>query len=104
MTKAESIRNMFPIMFHPLLKQLEGYIEQLQEIRIRVNQPCIFVVDKHELYPDYQGNLCMNPEKGILMDDRKVEEIFNHICKYSPYAYEHQLRQGFITVAGGIPR
>ena len=32
---------------------------------------------------------------------KELEEILEHICHYSPYAFEEELRRGFVTVAGG---
>ena len=31
----------------------------------------------------------------------ELESLVNHICRYSLYAYEEELRQGYITVEGG---
>ncbi len=30
-----------------------------------------------------------------------LREILEHICHYSPYAFEEEIRRGFVTVAGG---
>ena len=40
-------------------------------------------------------------EKGLVFSKEDLDVLFNHICNYSPYAYESQLKQGFLTVAGG---
>lgn len=101
MDKVDSIRNLFPREFHTMLKALPDVIGKLQEIRLRVNCPCCFIVDRREYYPDKEGYLREQGQEGVVLGSDEVAAVFNHICQYSPYAYESQLRQGFLTVAGG---
>lgn len=96
-----SIRNLFPYQFHNMLSGLENRMDKLQEIRLRVNAPVIYVIDKKEYYPAKDGTLLVTSMDAVVPDINDIEAIFNHICNYSPYAYEAQLRQGYLTVAGG---
>lgn len=101
MDKTDTIRNLFPREFHNMLSCLSDIMEQLQEIRLRVNCPCIFVVDRKERYPSREGGLSFDIKRGAVLKSEEMTAIFNHICNYSPYAYESQLKQGYLTVAGG---
>lgn len=101
MNKSVQLRNLFPEQFHILLSSLEKVIDDLQEIRIRVLCPCMFIIDKNEYYPDKNGMLQQDIKQGFVFSKEDVCSVFNHICKYSPYAYENQLRQGYLTVEGG---
>lgn len=101
MKKSDQIKNLFPTKFHPLLSSLSRVIQKLQEIRIRVLCPCIFIIGKKEYYPDFNGVLSEDIRQAYVFSEEDVDMIFNHICDYSPYAYESQLKQGFMTVAGG---
>lgn len=101
MDKAVTIKNLFPREFHKMLLHLPDIIDRLQEIRLRVNCPCIFVVDRVEQYPDRNGELTHDRQHAAVLSKEEIAAIFNHICNYSPYAYESQLRQGYLTVAGG---
>lgn len=101
MNKSDQIRNMFPTQFHSMLSALNQIENDLQEIRIRVNCPCIFVIGRMEFFPDQRGRLHKEMEKGLVFSKEDIDVLFNHICNYSPYAYESQLKQGFLTVAGG---
>lgn len=96
-----SIRNLFPYQFHKMISGLEKRMDQLQEIRLRVNAPVIFMINRQECYPDGQGHIHRGWENAIVLKQGDIEAIFNHICNYSPYAYEAQLKQGYLTVAGG---
>lgn len=101
MDKTETIRNLFPREFHGMLKSLSDIVEDLQEIRLRVNCPCIFIVNRRERYPSREGKLSDSRENAVTLNRDEIAAVFNHICNYSPYAYESQLRQGYLTVAGG---
>lgn len=101
MDKADTIKNLFPREFHKMLLHLPDIIGSLQEIRLRVNCPCIFIIDRIEQYPDRDGKLSHSREHAAVLNEDEIAAIFNHICNYSPYAYESQLRQGYLTVAGG---
>lgn len=78
-----------------LAKSVAEKIEQekldftyLQEIRLRVGQPVIMVYKENEL---------MLPKIG----KKEIQETLEYISNYSLYAYENELRQGFITIEGG---
>lgn len=101
MDKTETIKNLFPREFHGMLKRLPDIAEDLQEIRLRVNCPCIFIVGRKEKYPSKDGSLSEKREDAAVLNKDEIAAVFNHICNYSPYAYESQLRQGYLTVAGG---
>lgn len=101
MDKTETIRNLFPREFHGMLKSLQDIMGSLQEIRLRVNCPCIFIVNRREKYPSRDGKLSDSQENAVILNKDEIAAVFNHICNYSPYAYESQLRQGYLTVAGG---
>lgn len=70
----------------------------VQEIRLRAGQPVQFTL---------QGKLCpctqYLPEAKQLSElkEETVKMCFLHLCRYSAYAYEEELRQGFFTVQGG---
>lgn len=63
MDKTITIRNLFPREFQGILGQLRSVYENLQEIRVRVNAPCIFMIDRKEYFPDRDGNLSCDVKK-----------------------------------------
>lgn len=62
--------------------------EQIQEIRLRVNQPVRVLSDCDHRLP-------------IIYGEREMEEIFRYLCHDSVYAYEEERKQGFIMIEGG---
>lgn len=68
--------------------------DQIQEIRIRVGQPFrITETDgEHALPSEHCPHIVTREE---------LKETMEYISHYSLYAYENELRQGFLTVKGG---
>lgn len=77
----KSIRN--------ILWENEIPFEKLQEIRLRIGKPLIIISDNMEWV------LKKVIEKEDLM------ETLEYVSNYSLYAFENELRQGFITIEGG---
>lgn len=68
--------------------------EKLQEIRLRAGQPVRVIMGNEEaVLPKKNGPHITTKEE--------VRETMDYISHYSMYAYENELRQGFLTVEGG---
>lgn len=72
-----------------LIEQEKISFDELQEIRMRIGQPLIFVYQNHEQ--------CT----GYLVTKAILQETIEYISHYSLYAFEQELKQGFITIEGG---
>ncbi len=84
----------------PLKEALKNInLNFLYEIRIRRGQPVILGYNGEYKYIDTFG-LSQTPDRAIVIDD--VEVILSHITQKSVYAYSEQLKQGFITIDGGV--
>lgn len=75
--------------------------EHIQEIRLRVGRPVLIRRIEGDCYLDEQGRFTERRDKAYRCGQREMEEILMHVCHDSPYAFEDELRQGFITVPGG---
>ncbi len=62
--------------------------DQVQEIRLRVNQPVRVLSDREHRLP-------------IIYGEREMEDIFRYLCHDSVYAYEEERKQGYLMVEGG---
>ncbi len=68
-------------------------MDSLQEIRMRTGQPLRIVKDnKDQAVPE---------RKYHIVTKEEMRETLDYISRYSLYAYENELRQGFLTVEGG---
>ena len=96
MDKAEAFYKLFPCNLRELLI-LGGYrYEKLREIRFRVGQPILIKCDTGE-----EMLRCKGSADPYLIQQGELTELMNYICDFSIYAYEEELRQGFITTIGG---
>lgn len=87
----KTILNILPEPVRRILIQEQVNKTMLQEIRIRAEKPLIFVCDGKERIPQ---------KKHIITKD-ELREMLAYISRYSLYAYEDEMKQGFITVEGG---
>lgn len=78
-----------------IIEQERMDFSELQEIRLRIGQPVTMLYQNEELILP-----TMYSEKKRL-GKQEMKETIEHISNYSLYAYEHELKQGFITIEGG---
>lgn len=80
----------FPIRLREKLKEIiEKSMEELEEIRVRVNSPIIL---------RFNNNERIISEKITTIDTR---EILQYVCENSIYAYQNEINHGYVTIIGG---
>ena len=72
-----------------ILEKRKISYEKLQEIRLRIGKPIIVIADNVEWV------------MREIIEKEEFMETLEYICKYSLYAFENELKQGFITIEGG---
>lgn len=88
MDKIDGILSILPDNLGHVVKKYSS-LNFLNEIRIRVNKPMIM----------YSGGRELKTEYVISKEDMSV--IVKRMSNFSIYAYDDELRQGYITVNGG---
>ena len=83
------ILQILPREIREILKKQGLDFKQLQEIRLRVGHELILVYKGEEMVIDF------------VVSGVHLKETLDYVSNYSLYAYENELRQGFITVEGG---
>lgn len=96
-----NLLQLFPIDRREFWQNTAAKQEDIQEIRLRTNRPVIVLWKGQECFLDNEGNLTDKQERAYCAGEKEMETLLNHICHYSPYAFEDEIRQGFVTVAGG---
>ncbi len=99
--KSDNVLALFPSDMREQWKEVAKIQERIYEIRLRANQVICVYVNRRECYLSQDGEVHSSCYKGISISREEVERIVHHICKYSIYAYEQELKQGYITVEGG---
>lgn len=87
--RCEEVLSIFPNMLREMLDSMQVDTEQLQEIRIRAGRQMLV--------------LCGNREyaSGQKLSGMQIKEILSYLSNYSLYAYEDEIRQGFLSLPGG---
>ena len=101
MIRQKDITRIFPESMRDKWAQVLSRGDKLQEIRLGAGQPTRLRLSGEERFLSSQGELCESPKEAWYASERELDEIINHICHYSPYAFENEIRQGFLTVPGG---
>lgn len=87
------VLKLFPSHVQSMLREFNE--NHLREIRIRVNQPIFIRYGEKEL-------MAKNENGEIYFATKKdVSEVVSNISHHSLYAYEEEMKQGFVTVEGG---
>lgn len=84
-----------------LLELAKPDYKRLQELRLRVNQPLILQQNGREWYLTEEGILSDDYRQGICVTGKEIRTILEAACGYSGYAFEEEIRRGYLTVAGG---
>jgi stage III sporulation protein AA len=99
-TKDELLK-IFSIKLRTILSKLKIDFNALQEIRLRVNCPLMINYSNKEYFVSENASLVSNPSHGVLITKNEIKETMEYISNYSLYAFEEEIRQGFITINGG---
>ena len=73
---------------------------RLFEIRLRAGQPLMVNTDKGEFFVSNNG-LTHNIGQAYIVMEKDIKETLEYISHYSLYAFEEELKNGFITIPGG---
>lgn len=92
------------MMFPPALKLMATRlcrITGLEEIRLRRDKPVIIFAKGKEYYINQEGETVGESEKAYRITGQDLEMILSLLCRQSIYAYEEEIKRGFITMKGG---
>lgn len=98
MVKSGKKSQVLGVLAKPIRGLVEGEdfdFECVQEIRLRIGKPVIVI------YQNKERLLPSGVEEKYLVTKEDVRETMDYVSHYSLYAYEQEMRQGFITIEGG---
>lgn len=101
MKTKDELLNIFSLELRSILGKLEVDFDKLQEIRLRINCPLIVNYNNKEYFVSENAKLVDSPSHGIIITKNEIKETMEYISNYSLYAFEEEIRQGFITISGG---
>ena len=102
---------LFPIHLRNAMKELNK-LPDLEEIRVRIGQPLFIYTGQKEWILVKKSGKDLNTvlreskeqgiyEKAYLITEQDVLEMQNYISNYSLYAWQEELKNGFVTIQGG---
>lgn len=101
MDKAQEFINIFPDKMKEFWRDIAKEADFIEEVRIRINNPITISIRGQEYFLNPKGQLTRNIKEARLITGAEIDSILNHICKCSVYAFEDELKEGYITVPGG---
>jgi stage III sporulation protein AA len=99
--RKEEIAGVLAISLRRIFDNMDVDFDKLQEIRLRRESPLIVVCEGNEVFVDERGRRLDSPKQAHVVTGREIRETMEFISNYSLYAFEEELRQGFITIFGG---
>lgn len=99
----QNIMRYLPVPVRRALAQLdEKHQAEIQEIRLRAERPLCITVHGTErvVYASNDGNSTAK-QVPLWVTRDMVEQAFQAVCEYSVYRHTKEIREGFITIAGG---
>ena len=91
----EAFIRFLPRQIKMLLSHSKIETTKIQEIKIRTGKPLMVMNDTGEM-------IVRESSGGIyIVTEADLREMLEYISNYSLYAYEDEMRQGFITIEGG---
>lgn len=84
-----------------LVQTLKLSYEKLYELRLRVHEPFIVVYEGGEYFVGTNGALTKDAGAAYYIEEQDLRDTMELVSNYSLYAYEDEIRQGYITVQGG---
>ncbi len=85
----DELFSIFPRQLKEIVEEIKMDVKNLQEIRIRVNRPVLILCNNRE----YQSE--------TVVGRRQLQEILAYLSNYSLYAYEDEIRCGYLSLPGG---
>lgn len=78
-----------------VMRQIPSSLEKsIEEIRIRIDRPLEIVAKGKPYYPEVNNRL-------YIVHPNDAKFLLNQLSQYSLYAFEEELKRGYITIRGG---
>lgn len=91
----DRIQKVLPRNVRLLLNRERLDESHMQELRLRIGKPLLMVYKGRE-------RMIENQRDGpYIVTNEDIREMMEYVSNYSLYAYEQEMKQGFITIEGG---
>lgn len=101
MSTKDELLKILSLKLRTILGKLAIDYDRLQEIRLRINAPFLIIYGNKEGFVTEDARMVDDPSKAVRITRNEIRETMEYISNYSMYAFEEEIRQGFITISGG---
>ena len=101
MDKLEEILRILGKNIRSIITKADIDITRLSEIRLRSFMPLIIRYDGTDLFITPEGRLDMQEKNAYRVSPEDIKETFVFLSDFSVYAFEEEMKCGYITIAGG---
>lgn len=97
----DEILNFVPKNIKDIIMKISNVdAKKIEEVRLREGKPLAISVNNRICYIDGWGNITSESD-AYVVSRKDIENIIQLISNYSIYAFEEELKNGFITIKGG---
>lgn len=98
-------KDILPLLSKRVAEAVEGAmiygLEPLEEIRLRADKPLVLQNYDREWFIGADGLLCSKPQGSFTVTQDDIRATIELMSENSIYAYQNEIRNGFITIRGG---
>ncbi len=95
------VKNLCDELYGILTRIPSNYKEKVEEIRLRNGGPLTISYGSKDYFITASSSICFDSSKAFVIREDHINSTFQLISNYSVYAYEEEIRNGYITVKGG---
>lgn len=94
--------NSLPINIRNIIKKLpDDVLCRMEEIRIRLYKPLMVHIDNEEKFVSSEGELVNYENMAYIVTGEDCDKAIQLISKSSVYAFDEEIKNGYITLKGG---
>ncbi len=98
----KQILPMLPAVLQKILKNCSTpVLEKVHEIRLRENRPLMLDLSRGDIMLNSQGRIVHHKKDAYLVEREDIHKTLQLISNFSLYAFEEELRNGYLTIPGG---
>ena len=91
-----------PDTIQKMIKRLPIYLLQdMEEIRIRENRPLMVYSNGREYFVSQEGTISSRRDTAYQITADDTQKLLQLISDYSLYAFDEEIRNGYLTLRGG---
>ncbi|MCR5792867.1 MAG: stage III sporulation protein AA [Lachnospiraceae bacterium] len=97
----EQILRILPKGIRKAMENANPESDKLEEIRLRIERPVSILYEGQRWMLSKETGLTKESKKALYVKESDLNECIEYVCNYSMYAYEEELKHGFVTIQGG---